>query len=449
MHYVKYFDINGVATKQVACIELQGAPNAATEGAVGVLGMDMLSPTHEVYKCVAVNGSVYTWELLATGMSILCATITREGALVTSFAYEDLKIPNNYLLKVGDLILDTDGYVYQVNAIGNVSCDALYCGTHLGGSGTPDKDYRLVVTDGKLKLVTESGNVLSEVDILIPDETTIHRDPSNGNAHVMAIKTIDDTLLRFFKGTQVAYNLLSDTLKQNIIALNEGGNLMVESGGTGANNANDARTNLGIERFRTIYDRSEDKSEDFEAYAKRKFTEYGLQITTKGQGLVIYFDRDDGHHWAMGYYSAGYGKFIVMQYHSNYGIKVFDCYADVWTVTNVAIDTNGTYPNMTVGRIGGNWVDGGLAQNVQLSDPGLYMVLISVTVGGIDYVATSFIYCTSYHGTCYGTDAIVAGRARVRTQYDANSRTIYANADDVTTSSTIYSAKIINYGRIA
>ena len=38
MHYVKHFKINGVDTKQVACIELQGAPNAATEGAVGVLG---------------------------------------------------------------------------------------------------------------------------------------------------------------------------------------------------------------------------------------------------------------------------------------------------------------------------------------------------------------------------------------------------------------------------
>jgi hypothetical protein len=67
MHYVKYFDINGVATKQAGCIELRGKPNAATEGCVGVLGMDMSSPTHDVYKCVAVKGGLYTWELLSSG----------------------------------------------------------------------------------------------------------------------------------------------------------------------------------------------------------------------------------------------------------------------------------------------------------------------------------------------------------------------------------------------
>jgi len=39
MHYVKHFSINGIDTKQVACIELHGKPNAATEGAVGALAM--------------------------------------------------------------------------------------------------------------------------------------------------------------------------------------------------------------------------------------------------------------------------------------------------------------------------------------------------------------------------------------------------------------------------
>lgn len=66
-HFVKKFDINGVKTKQVACIELHGKPNAATKGAVGVLGIDVDSPAHELYKCVAVNGSLYTWELCASG----------------------------------------------------------------------------------------------------------------------------------------------------------------------------------------------------------------------------------------------------------------------------------------------------------------------------------------------------------------------------------------------
>ena len=65
MHYVKHFNINGIETKQVACIELHGKPNAATEGAIGALAIDVDSPQRDVYKCVAVNGSIYTWDLLS------------------------------------------------------------------------------------------------------------------------------------------------------------------------------------------------------------------------------------------------------------------------------------------------------------------------------------------------------------------------------------------------
>lgn len=67
MHYVQYFKINGVDTKQIPCMVLRGAPNAATEGRVGALAMDVSSPTHDLYKCVAVNGCIYTWELLSSG----------------------------------------------------------------------------------------------------------------------------------------------------------------------------------------------------------------------------------------------------------------------------------------------------------------------------------------------------------------------------------------------
>ena len=127
MHFVKQFNINGVDTKQVACIELQGKPNAATEGAVGLLGIDMSSPLHEVYKCVAVNGSIYTWELLTNGLSILAATISGGGEEVVQFPYSNLKIPSGYVAKKGDLIIDSDGYLYQVSAIDVSSCSATYC----------------------------------------------------------------------------------------------------------------------------------------------------------------------------------------------------------------------------------------------------------------------------------------------------------------------------------
>ncbi len=146
MHYVKQFKINGVDTKQVACIELHGKPNAATEGAVGVLGIDVDSPLHDVYKCVAVNGSIYHWDLLSSGLSIMSATVSGGGTESMSFDYDDLRTPTHYVIKVGDLILDREGYLYQINAIGADHCDATYCGTQVVAYGK--SAYDLAVKNG-------------------------------------------------------------------------------------------------------------------------------------------------------------------------------------------------------------------------------------------------------------------------------------------------------------
>ena len=72
MVYVKYFDILGINTAQIPCIELQGAPTTATEGAVGLLGMDMLSEGKDIYVCTAVNGAIYTWQSLRDGKDGSC-----------------------------------------------------------------------------------------------------------------------------------------------------------------------------------------------------------------------------------------------------------------------------------------------------------------------------------------------------------------------------------------
>ena len=131
MHYVTHFQMNGVDTKQVACIELHGKPNAATEGSVGVLGIDVDSLLHDVYKCVAVNGSIYTWELLSSGLSIMRSTISGNGVELVQFAYADLKTPNLYVVKIGDLIIDLDGYLYQVDSLGSNYCSASYSGVQI------------------------------------------------------------------------------------------------------------------------------------------------------------------------------------------------------------------------------------------------------------------------------------------------------------------------------
>lgn len=153
MHYVKQFHINGVDTKQVACIELHGKPNAATEGYVGVLGIDMASPLHDVYKCVAVNGSIYTWDLLSSGLSIMSATINGEGAESVQFPYESLNKPETYVVKIGDLILDRKGYLYQINSLNSTYCTATYSGTQIIAEG--DSAYEVAVKNGFEGTVTE------------------------------------------------------------------------------------------------------------------------------------------------------------------------------------------------------------------------------------------------------------------------------------------------------
>jgi hypothetical protein len=152
MHYVKQFNINGVDTKQVACIELRGKPNAATEGYVGVLGIDILSPLHEVYKCVAKNGSIYTWELLSSGTCIMSSIITGAGEELAEFPYDKLKTVANYIVKIGDVIIDKEGFLYQVDSINTTSCIARYNGTQIV-SGIPkvgevDNGKILSVVDG-------------------------------------------------------------------------------------------------------------------------------------------------------------------------------------------------------------------------------------------------------------------------------------------------------------
>ena len=219
MHYVKHFNINNVDTRQVACIELQGKPNSATEGSVGVLGVDMTSPSHDVYKCVAVNGSIYTWELLSSGMSIISSTTTGEGTAIKSFPYDSLRFPNLYIVKVGDLILDCGGYLYQITSLGATTCDATYTGIHFGVSSFSGKCSSLEIKDGKIQLISEQGNVLSSIDYLVSDNGTIYRNPNTGEATVVGVQTITGNVLKFFVGTQEEYNQLPETQKKNLFAI--------------------------------------------------------------------------------------------------------------------------------------------------------------------------------------------------------------------------------------
>lgn len=134
MKYVKHFKFGNVDTAQTACIELQAPPNSATEGAVGLLAIDVSSPTKDVYKCVAVNGAIYTWELLSSGMSILSSGESGNGIETAKFSYEFLRLTTGYVVKVGDLILDARGFLYRIVELHVNNCTAEYCYFQMNGS---------------------------------------------------------------------------------------------------------------------------------------------------------------------------------------------------------------------------------------------------------------------------------------------------------------------------
>lgn len=62
MNYVESFDLFGVEAKQIPCEKGSGAPTTTTEGDIGCFYMD--THTGDVYKCIAVDSGVYTWEYL-------------------------------------------------------------------------------------------------------------------------------------------------------------------------------------------------------------------------------------------------------------------------------------------------------------------------------------------------------------------------------------------------
>lgn len=136
MNYVKHFNINGVNVRQVACIELSGPPNAATEGAVGALAMDTTSPTHEVYRCVAVNGSVYTWELLS---GVVAETWKKPTDTISDFAWLYENQPTEVMLYIhcGDSGMTN----YKMNSVHLVRTSVDATSVTYEGSAAIYEDY--------------------------------------------------------------------------------------------------------------------------------------------------------------------------------------------------------------------------------------------------------------------------------------------------------------------
>lgn len=189
MAFVKGFNINGINTIQTACIELQAPPSTATEGAVGLLAIDMSSESKDVYKCVAVNGAIYTWELLSSGMSILNSSESGNGAATKSFTYNDLRKTINYVVKVGDLILDSKGYLYRITKLNNNNCDAEYCNVYLNRDGVG-------ITSVEQKVISDASGTINRITLKLTDGNESSFDVKNGQtAYELAVA-------KGYKGTE-------------------------------------------------------------------------------------------------------------------------------------------------------------------------------------------------------------------------------------------------------
>ena len=64
--FVNDMDLFGNRIKQIPCIVGEGSPTESTAGAVGMLYMDTSSNNGDMYKCVKVEDSKYTWEKLVS-----------------------------------------------------------------------------------------------------------------------------------------------------------------------------------------------------------------------------------------------------------------------------------------------------------------------------------------------------------------------------------------------
>lgn len=73
MNYVESFNLFGIEAKEIPCIKGSGAPTTATAGAVGLLYMN--TDNGDMYKCIAVTGSVYTWVALVEVPANLVKTV--------------------------------------------------------------------------------------------------------------------------------------------------------------------------------------------------------------------------------------------------------------------------------------------------------------------------------------------------------------------------------------
>lgn len=205
MVYVKHFDILGIETAQIPCIELQGVPNTATVGAAGLLGMDVTSAGREIYVCTKVEGAIYTWQPLKDGKdgaSVIKSEINDSGELILTLS--DGKVLNAGVVRGGDGVGVTNAEIIDGQLVFTLSngktlnVGEVSGGTGGSGVGMSDAEINdkgeLVITlsDGTVKnlgkVTAENGVSITKMEL--NDNYELIATYSNGtSANLGSIKT--------------------------------------------------------------------------------------------------------------------------------------------------------------------------------------------------------------------------------------------------------------------
>ena len=153
MNYVKSFNLLGTEVHQLPCIELNGVPTESTEGAVGLLGMDITSESKDIYKCVSAENGMYVWELLSNKG----VTIDEEQLKDTMYNLPIEIIEKNFIHKsTGEKLASAGFSALRYRVFGLSKIRSVNTQIH-GNAGWAFYD--------KEENVISSGNALTDIDV--------------------------------------------------------------------------------------------------------------------------------------------------------------------------------------------------------------------------------------------------------------------------------------------
>ena len=173
MNYVESFNLLGLEARQITCIKFNENPTTSTEGAIGMLGMNVNSGA--IYKCTNVNNGSYTWVPIEPSEVDLANYLTKDDIVDVPDLFEYDKVMSSS----GGAILSDE--IYKLKRIVSRQCgtvskyeDLPYRDIHTYNVDAIGELYHLTETSYKPKIFQASCETVYETSqaiITIPNAT--------------------------------------------------------------------------------------------------------------------------------------------------------------------------------------------------------------------------------------------------------------------------------------